>query len=73
MDTHYENPWTLHGAKRRFFFHEVRVSTMGWIPFSGQTTLGMFDRGCGAAHRLNDVADLANQFPSVFEDSGLKW
>lgn len=49
------------------------MSTMGWIPFSGQTTLGMFDRGCGAAHRLNDVADLANQFPSVFEDSGLKW
>jgi len=42
------------------------------VPFNGQTTLGMFDRNAGA-HRLGDVEGLANQFPSVFKDSGLKW
>lgn len=42
------------------------------VPFSGQTTLGMFDRECGT-HRLGDVEKLASENPSVFRDSGLGW
>ena len=42
------------------------------VPFVGQTTLGMFNRDMGA-HRLGDVECLANEFPTVFKDSGLKW
>lgn len=42
------------------------------VPFTGQTTLGMFDRNTGA-HRLGDVEQLTEQFPNVFKDSGLKW
>jgi hypothetical protein len=43
------------------------------LPYVGQTTLGMFDTSCGAAHRLGDVRQLAERFPSIFRDSGLKY
>ena len=39
------------------------------LPYSGQTTLGMFDSGLGG-HRLGDVQQLHQQFPTVFRNSG---
>lgn len=41
-------------------------------PYVGQTTLGMFDRDIGA-HRLEEVQGLAQKYPNVFKDSGVKW
>lgn len=38
-------------------------------PYYGQTTLGMFDSSLGA-HRISDVQNLHEQFPSVFGNSG---
>jgi hypothetical protein len=39
------------------------------LPYHGQTTLGMFDRGLGA-HKLEDVQALHERFPGVFKASG---
>ncbi len=40
------------------------------LPYSGQTTLGMFDRSL-PGHRLADVEALHEKFPETFRDSGL--
>jgi len=42
------------------------------INYYGQTTLGMFDTNL-PGHRLNDVNNLHQQFPSTFNNSGLNW
>ncbi len=39
------------------------------VPYYGQTTLGMFDRNL-PGHRLGDLAELHDRFPSTFRDSG---
>jgi hypothetical protein len=41
------------------------------LPYYGQTTLGMFDRDLGA-HTVDEVQNLHDEFPDVFEDSGIR-
>jgi hypothetical protein len=42
------------------------------IGYYGQTTLGMFNRDL-PGHKLTDICKLHDNFPQVFENSGLDW
>lgn len=42
------------------------------INYYGQTTLGMYDRSL-PGHKLNELIDLSEKYPNVFNQSGLDW